>query len=359
MLVYLYRRRLRVHLFQELLAGFGVAVAVALLFAVTVADRSVEGSAGEVVHAVVGPANLQLRARGGDGFDERLIARVERLPGVSQAAPVLEQTASVIGPDGRRATVQIAGAVLSLALLDGLAHTIPLAAFSAAGIGLSQHTAGAIGIPTRPLPAPAARVGERQTGRQPRVLLELRGRAVRLPVSAVLNPTAFGALVESKPGQAAAVRGELSALAGDRLAVAPADEDDALLRQALRPSDQSSEFFAAICALLGFLFAFNAILLTVPERRQAIADLRLLGMRRVAIVQMVLFQALCLGLGASLVGLLAGYALAGLPRRRVHARREHGRRGRAAAGGARRRRARHLRGLGDPPARPAWRRSAR
>ena len=83
-----------------------------------------------------------------------------------------------------------------------------------------------------------------------------------------------------------------------------------MLHQALRPSDQSSEFFAAICALLGFLFAFNAILLTVPERRHAIADLRLLGARGAQIVQMVIFQALCLGLAASLVGLLAGYALA-------------------------------------------------
>ncbi len=62
--------------------------------------------------------------------------------------------------------------------------------------------------------------------------------------------------------------------------------------------------------LLGVLFAFAALLLTVPERRRAIADLRLLGTRRSAIVQMLLFQALCLGAAASLVGLLVGYALA-------------------------------------------------
>ena len=37
------------------------------------------------------------------------------------------------------------------------------------------------------------------------------------------------------------------------------------------------------------------MLLTVPERRQAIADLRLAGTRRGAIVQIVAFQALCLG----------------------------------------------------------------
>ena len=46
------------------------------------------------MHAVIGPATLQLRARGADGFDERLLARVERLPGVKQAAPLLEQTAT-------------------------------------------------------------------------------------------------------------------------------------------------------------------------------------------------------------------------------------------------------------------------
>jgi putative ABC transport system permease protein len=328
MLVYLYRRRLRAHGAQELLAGFGVAVAVALLFAVTVADGSIEGSAREVVHAVIGPASLQLRARSAEGFAEQgILARVERLPGISQAAPLLEQTASVRGPGGHRSMVQIAGADLSLALLDGLAHTIPLAAFSADGIGLSSYTAEALHLPS-------ARAGSGPVGQ---VALDLRGRVTSLPVNAVLDSAKFGApasapvavmglarlqalaglrgrvtriLVQTKPGREAQVRTELEALAGPGLAVAPADEDVELLHQALRPSEQSSEFFAAICALLGFLFAFNAILLTVPERRHAIADLRLLGARNAQIARMVLFQALCLGLVASLFGLLAGYALA-------------------------------------------------
>ncbi len=82
-----------------------------------------------------------------------------------------------------------------------------------------------------------------------------------------------------------------------------------MLEQALRPSDLASQLFAAIGALLGFLLAFNAMLLTVPERRQAIADLRLAGTRRSAIIQIVAFQALCLGVLASAVGLALGYAL--------------------------------------------------
>jgi putative ABC transport system permease protein len=116
-------------------------------------------------------------------------------------------------------------------------------------------------------------------------------------------------LVQSAPGEEQRVRSELTVLAAGRLTVAPASQDVQLLHEALRPSEQASLFFAAISALLGFLLTFNAFLLTVPERRRAIADLRVQGVRSSAIVQMVFFQALCLGVVATVVGLLVGYGL--------------------------------------------------
>jgi putative ABC transport system permease protein len=324
-LLYFYRRRLRVHAMQELLAGVGIAIAVALVSATLVAEGSIADSAGEVVHAVVGPANLQLRARDvdGSGFDESMLARVQALPGVKQTARLLEQSATVRGPDGRRTQVDLAGADTSLAVLDGLAHTLPIAALAPGGIGLSRTSANALGIGTRGT-------------RAQRIRLDLRGHSYSLNVGAVLGPEAAGALsqafvavmslrrmqelaglrgritrilIETKPGAEASVRARLQALAGGRLVVARGDQDVAVLREALRPSALASGLFAAIGALLGFLLAFNAMLLTVPERRRAIADLRIAGTRRSAIVQMVLFQALCLGVAASLVGLLAGWAL--------------------------------------------------
>lgn len=324
--LFFYRRRLRIHGVQELFAAAGVAVAVALVFAVTVANSSIASSAENVVRAVVGPADLQLHGRGPDGIDERALSRVDRLAGVEQAAPLLEQTATVVSPAGHSASIDVAGTNIGLALLDGLAHSLPLGALSPGGIGLSQTTAGELEIPG----------GYAPRARPTVVSLMLRGRAQRIRVSSVLGPEAAGALaharvavmplkelqqlaglsgrvsrilIESKPGAHAAVRHELLALAGGRMTVSAADQDVQLLHEALRPSNQASALFAGLSALLGFLFAFNAMLLTAPERRETIADLRLEGMARHQLVQMTLFQAFSLGIAASLVGLGGGYLL--------------------------------------------------
>lgn len=322
---FFYRERLRQQAIPELLAGLGIAVAVALLFAVTVASQSITSSAEEVNRALIGPANLQIRARGPEGLDEGVLGRVENLKGVQHAAPLLEQTATIVAPTGASATVNLAGTVISLAVLDGLVHTLPIATLEKGGLGLSKASAEALGI---------RRIRAQSTG--PVVSLKLRGRATPLRVNTVLGPETFGALsqarvavmplerlqdlaglshrltrilVQSAVGQEAAVRSELAALAAGRLTVAPTNQDVSLLHEALRPSEQASLFFAAISALLGFLFSFTAFLLTVPERRKAIADLRLRGVRSTAIVQMVLFQAICLGLAATALGLLVGYGL--------------------------------------------------
>jgi putative ABC transport system permease protein len=325
-LLRLYRQRLREHAIQELFAGLGVALAVALIFAVLVANANIASSTQEVVHTVIGPASLQIRARSGEGFNEGVLTRVARLPGVEQSAPLLEQSATVVSPGGPRVTLDLVGAGASLTILDGLAHTLPIAVLSQRGIGLSQASARALGISRQGL------------GSTRDVSLRLRGRTFALPVTAVLGPEAVGALseaivalmplaqlqrlaglpdritrilVQAKRGRDHAVQAELARVAEDRLTVATADQDVALLRQALRPSDLASGLFAAIAGLLGVLFAFNAMLITIPDRRQALADLRIAGARRSAIAQMVGFQALCLGLVASLVGVSAGYVLSG------------------------------------------------
>jgi putative ABC transport system permease protein len=165
------------------------------------------------------------------------------------------------------------------------------------------------------------------------VTLDVRGRAVPVAVVAVLGPETIGALsgamaaiaplafvqrltglsgrvtrilVTTAPGQRGAVQRELTALAGGRLTVASADQDISLLKQALAPNNEATGFFVLVGGIVGLLLAFNAMLLTVPERRRVIADLRMQGVRPRQLARMLLFQAVCLGLAASLVGLAAG-----------------------------------------------------
>jgi putative ABC transport system permease protein len=323
-LIYFYRRRLRAHGMQELLAGVGIAAGVSLVLAAGIAQGSITDATRTVLRAVIGPADLQLRARGPEGFPESRLAQVEAVPGVKQAAPLLERTMRVEGPGGRHASVYVAGTVLSLGVLDELGRTLPLSASEQHTVALSTASARAVGFTVSDLAA------------HDRVKLAVGGLARRVRVSALLGPEAVGTLatahlavmpletmqqlvgephrvsrilVQSAPRKKASVAAGLEAIAAGRLNVAGAEQDIAQLRQALRPARQASALFAIIGALLGFLLAFNAILLTVPERRQAMADLRLSGTRRSAIVQLVLFQALCLGVAASAIGVGLGYAL--------------------------------------------------
>ena len=323
-LIYFYRRRLRAHGAQEALAAVGIAAAVALVLASAIAQGSIAASTRAVVRAVVGPANLQLRARGPDGFPESILQRVEAIPGVERATPLLERTVQITGPDGHLVSVYLAGATTSLGVLDGLGRTLPLDALAPGGIALSPEPGAVLGLT------------QGDVHRTPITVL-VRGAAQKLQLNALLGHETVGALahagigvmaltsmqallgqpgrvsrilVQAAPGRRSDVARRLQALAGRSLSVAGAEQDVELLRQALRPSEQASDLFAIIGALLGFLLAFNAILLTVPERRQAIADLRLSGTRRSAVVQLTLFQGVCLGAAASAVGLGVGYLLA-------------------------------------------------
>jgi putative ABC transport system permease protein len=324
-LIYFYGRRLRTHPVQEALAGLGIAVGVALVFAVQVANSSITSGSRQIVQGIVGAANLQLRARSSWGFDQRIAQRARALAGVQQAAPVLDLNATIKGPNGHTVVVQLASGNLTLAVLDGLSRNLPVESLQPHTVMLPSATARALGVSTT--------LGAGISRPSPLVWLHVRGNAVPVKVSAVLGRETVGALsggmaaiapldmiqriagmqgrvtrvlVQSKPGQHELARRELEKLAAGRLTVAPADDDGRLLGQATIPNGEATGFFAFVSALVGVLLAFNAMLLSAPERRRVIADLRIQGTRPKDLVVLLLFQALCLGAVASIAGVLLG-----------------------------------------------------
>jgi putative ABC transport system permease protein len=315
--LYVVRLKARVVLVQELFAVLGIAVGVALLFASQVASTSLNGSVAQLASGVVGQSTYQLKARSPRGFGEALIGEVQSLPGVRAAVPVLEAQASLAGPHGsqsvdliatRPGDVHLTGRLLRHISAEQLTHGHVLA--------LPAPIASQVGV--GPLEAVELQVGARVVHALVGVELTARsiGPLVDSPIA--LAPLSYAQkltrmrgritrlLVQTQPGDERRVHAGLVRLAAGRLNVEPADYEATLFNQAAAPVDQSTQTFAAICALVGFMFAYCSMLLTTDMRRGLIRELRRSGATRWETVKTLLFDALVLAAVASAVGLALG-----------------------------------------------------
>lgn len=341
MLCRLYWWRLRTQPVQEALAVVGIAAGVALVFAVEIANTSVPASVRDLVHGIAGPASLEVAARTPEGFDEQLISRVGKAPGVFGDSGILDARVTVIGPRGHRA-LTLFGAEGGISAIGGpLAHQFPSRALESAvpaGVqapGLVRQLHGAhvdtVVLSEGPAHALGASAGQL-------LLVDVGGRQVVVLCGGVLSAQQFGAAAESpvviaqlsaaqritglshrltrilvlpERGQEKMVRRALTVLVGRTLDVRSSGSEVALLEQATRSSNQAAVAFTALSVVVGLLFAYNAMLLTLPARRRWISRLRDMGAYRHELISLVVFEILVLGVVASLVGLALGDLLSG------------------------------------------------
>lgn len=327
-LLHLYRVRLRSRLLQECFAIVGIAAGVALLFASQISSHSLSSSVAQLSQGIVGSAKLQVLSRDPRGFDQSLLRKVRQISGVRLAAPLLEANANAIGPHASR-SVELIGADESLTRLGGaLVRHTKLAPFG--GIGAIV------------MPGPLARsIGVTKFGAE--ATLEIGGHVSQAPLYKQLSIHEIGPLIDTpivvaplsfaqemaglrgrvtrilvtpRPGWEQAVRIELARLAdgrlkggrpnGGQLSVTSTGYDEQLFAKAAAAANQSTVLFAVISALVGFLFAFNAMLLTVSQRRRLIADLRRDGYTPRAVIAVLLLDAAVLGTIGCALGLALG-----------------------------------------------------
>jgi putative ABC transport system permease protein len=321
-ILFLYRARLRarVVLVQEGFAVAGIAIGVALLFASQVASTSLTHSVTQLDRQVVGSSQFQLDARGPTGFSEQLLDRVRRVPGVQIALPVLEQQANVIGPSGQRSVdligtdphlVHVSGPLLrrfSTGQLAGL-RAIALPAPVARAVGAGTLESVKLQVGDRIVKTLLAVLGENEIGnlisspialaplRYAQRVLNMRGRLTRI-------------FIQCRPGSEREVEVALGRLARvDGVSLEPSDYDSLLFASAVAPESRNETLFSVISALVGFMFALNAMLITVPARRRLIKEVRLQGATRLMVVQILLFDAAVLGVLACVLGLALGEVL--------------------------------------------------
>jgi putative ABC transport system permease protein len=320
---YIYEARLgaRAVLVQEGFAILGIAVGVALLFASQVSSTSLSRSVAQLNNQLVGNAQVQLTARGPEGVSERLLEEARHVPGVQIALPIFDRQVNLIGRDGER-SVDLIGVGPHSVFASGPL----LRRFSAKQIASLRAIA---------VPDPLARevgVGALQT-----VKLQIGSGFRETLVAATLQQADIGGLVDSPiavasigyaqrlagaqgqltrifvrfdPARASAVRTALVQLAARwNVNLVPGDFDSRLFAVAVAPESKSEELFSGISALVGFMFALNAMLVTVPSRRKLIEDVRPHGATRWMTVQILLVDAAVIGVLACVLGLILGNVL--------------------------------------------------
>lgn len=317
--LHLYKVRLRARLLQECFAVVGIAAGVGLLFASQIASSSLSSSVGQLNGGIVGKATLQLTARDAHGFGEALVSQVKRLSSVKVAAPLLEVSANAVGPKGQE-SVELVGADPALAQLGGaLVRKTSLTPFGGiSAVVLPDPVAKALGVKKFGATMHFQAYGHvSEAGLYARLTAKQVGPLIDSPIA--VGPLEYAQeasgltgrvsrlLVEPRPGGQAQAQAALAQIAAaHQLGLQSSDYDERLFAKAAAATNSSTQLFAVISALVGFLFAFNAMLLTVPQRRRLIADLRRDGYTPAAVIAVMAFDALVLGGIACALGLLLG-----------------------------------------------------
>jgi putative ABC transport system permease protein len=315
----LYRVRLRSRWFQELLAVAGIAAGVALLYAASVANSSLSAPVRQLNQGIVGNSQLQLVARGAEGFPDSMYRIVREVPGVRLAAPILQAPASLAGPRGRRSVtiygsdpriVRLQGALVQGFSAADVARQEVVAVTRSIADALSLHTGDVthMQIAGRNQLVGVVVLGRRDIGALADTSMAMAPLAY-LQRLAGLEHRISRVLVESAPGRLQTVRDQLERLAAGKLDVRTAGYEPRLFEKTSQPTRQATTISSTLSSLVGFMFAACAMLVTVAARRALAIDLRRSGYTTRQIGGILLLDAVVLGSCAVLLGLAVGEML--------------------------------------------------
>src|SRR3954470_3900080 len=293
----------------------GIALGVALGYAVHLVNRAAVEDVAAAVRSVAGEADIEVRG-GRSGFPEALYPRIARLPGVRLVSPALEldvgvagaeQTLHVIGLDILR------GAVLqpALATEDRFELLSPdnvvLSAGAAAALGLEKGGALRLIVGSRAIELHVAGVLPASA---------LRGQAALVDIATA--QWRFGRLGDlnrldirlAEHADRAALVQQIQALLPPGVHAAPVESLEQASAYPSRAYRVNLDVLAMVALFTGGFLVFSAQALETARRRGEHALLRVLGLQRAGVARLVLLEAAALGVLGAVLGLLLGYALA-------------------------------------------------
>ena len=318
-------RYLTRHPWQSALMVLGIALGVAVVVAIDLANASASRAFDLSTDAVAGRATHQITGPPG-GLDEALYARLRQVPGgVGLAAPIVSEY--VTSP-------QMGGRALQLMGVDPFAEA-PFRDYVPGG------EAGSPAIPTEFFSRPGAILisadnAERYgLGPGAPITLEIGGRSRPAFVAGVIRVTddlqrrALDDLLLADIATAQELTGKLGKL--DRIDLILPETGDAAARvESLLPEgarqgtvgaragavEQMTAAFrtnltalSLLALLVGLFLIYNTMTFSVVQRRPLFGTLRCLGVTRREVFGLVVSEALVVGALGSVVGLALGLAL--------------------------------------------------
>jgi putative ABC transport system permease protein len=297
-----------------LLSVAGIALGVALGFAVHLINRAAVEELTAGIRSLSGAADLEVRG-GRAGFPEALYAQIARVPGIAVASPVLEADAGIAGT-GRSIHLIGLDPLRAGLIQPGLFADDPERRFR-------------VLQPDTVFVSASAGIKEKST------LKIVSGlQTLDLKVEGVLSPSALRGVAAITDIATAQWRlGRLGELNRIDLRLAPGVDREAMKQRiavllppgthvtTLDAVEESGanlsrayrvnlNVLALVALFTGGFLVFSAQALAVARRRQEHALLRVLGLRQGGLARLVLIEAGLIGLLGGLLGLALGYGLA-------------------------------------------------
>lgn len=304
------------HLWQALLALTGIAMGVAVVLAVDLANGAAKASFALSSKQLQGNATHRIVGTGGE-LSDSVYRQLFTSPGHPPMAPVITTRVRIDGHKGRMKLIGV-----DLFAEDGFRHELPELIRGKASLGdwLSQPDSAA-------LSTSAATLLNVSAGSQ--LTLSHRGKAFQLEILAIGQDNSLGSrnliIVDIATAQAVAgMQGRLS-----HIDAILNEEDTAWMQKHLPASvrliniaDQARDIvglsasfelnltaMSLLALMVGMFLIFNAISFSIVQRRNLLGRLRALGVRKRELAALVLVEAAILATAGTVIGTLLGFWL--------------------------------------------------
>ncbi|MDQ2662846.1 MAG: FtsX-like permease family protein [Candidatus Eremiobacteraeota bacterium] len=309
---------------RSLVTAVAVMLGVALVFAIDLANATAVASFSSSVNVIANRVNLQI-VGAGNGFAEKTLLSAQRVDGVAAAYPIVEgelivgerpgdpQSGEVLRVSGMDATQPLPQAVANASAPLDLGRFI-----NGNGVIVSERIAKIFSAPAGS--TLSAFSGVHKVLMHVSAVLPARGVAVDSSVAFVDVATAqdlfakIGSLdridIVVDPHRLASVESAIRGIlpAGTRV-VRPATRTDEIKRL-LRSFRLNLEALSYVALLVGMFLIYNAVAISVVQRRPEIATVRALGASKRAIFAVFVAEGGLYGFVGTAAGLVAGAILA-------------------------------------------------